>query len=249
MKYVSIHAPREGCDTTGKTQELLNSVSIHAPREGCDSWKTLANQAAKLFQFTHPGRGATTNSNDNNNNVAVSIHAPREGCDLKFERGDYFQPVSIHAPREGCDGYPAYFLGGLRSVSIHAPREGCDDLTGRTTLAPLVSIHAPREGCDPEFIAAIAVTSEFQFTHPGRGATSDTLEEMALTGMFQFTHPGRGATPPQVPTNGHATRFNSRTPGGVRHEARNEHTSRQGVSIHAPREGCDAVVTTSEISI
>ena len=60
------------------------------------------------------------------------------------------------------------------------------------------------------------------------------------TCTFQFTHPGRGATPPQVPTNGHATRFNSRTPGGVRQGLADRRHALRRVSIHAPREGCDA---------
>ena len=34
---------------------------------------------------------------------------------------------------------------------------------------------------------------EFQFTHPGRGATS-LLDEPRRPDGFQFTHPGRGAT-------------------------------------------------------
>ena len=62
-----------------------------------------------------------------------------------------------------------------------------------------------------------SVRSGFQFTHPGRGATTDTLtiiysidvsihapregcdivpdSDYSAVGMFQFTHPGRGATP------------------------------------------------------
>ena len=56
--HVSIHAPREGCDTD--LVDLLDDseVSIHAPREGCDS------SSAGIASFR-----------------SVSIHAPREGCD------------------------------------------------------------------------------------------------------------------------------------------------------------------------
>ena len=35
----------------------------------------------------------------------------------------------------------------------------------------LVSIHAPREGCDNGYFKAITEHIQFQFTHPGRGAT------------------------------------------------------------------------------
>ena len=56
---VSIHAPREGCDTERlQFGDSEVSVSIHAPREGCDVIR--AHQAADWL---------------------VSIHAPREGCD------------------------------------------------------------------------------------------------------------------------------------------------------------------------
>ena len=34
-----------------------------------------------LFQFTHPGRGATFSKETNLSFALVSIHAPREGCD------------------------------------------------------------------------------------------------------------------------------------------------------------------------
>ena len=37
LLFVSIHAPREGCDFFFFTRSSDNLVSIHAPREGCDS--------------------------------------------------------------------------------------------------------------------------------------------------------------------------------------------------------------------
>ena len=79
---VSIHAPREGCDQYSRKSFLrvgsFNSrtpggvrlgnvnlrrptakVSIHAPREGCDGTSSRALISSLMFQFTHPGRGAT----------------------------------------------------------------------------------------------------------------------------------------------------------------------------------------------
>ena len=56
----------------------------------------------------------------------------------------------------------------------------------------LVSIHAPREGCDFSDSADKATESQFQFTHPARGATAND-------GKPILDH-----------------RFNSRTPRGVR---------------------------------
>ena len=35
--WISIHAPREGCDFFESVQQLEIGISIHAPREGCDA--------------------------------------------------------------------------------------------------------------------------------------------------------------------------------------------------------------------
>ena len=82
---------------------LLISVSIHAPWEGCD-WslnhlrsvatcfnsRTLGRVRRRLsrienggtmFQFTHPGKGATELEDGLASHRVVSIHAPWEGCD------------------------------------------------------------------------------------------------------------------------------------------------------------------------
>ena len=55
------------------------------------------------FQFTHPGRGATSASQYGCFRENVSIHAPREGCDISKPLPPLGLSVSIHAPREGCD--------------------------------------------------------------------------------------------------------------------------------------------------
>ena len=57
----------------------------------------------------------------------------------------------------------------------------------------------------------------FQSTHPVRGAT-ETVEVMAYQWPFQSTHPVRGATDTEL---------------GI--------VGRGYISIHAPREGCDAM--------
>ena len=79
--------------------------------------------------------------------------------------------VSIHAPREGCDGAQAKGFV-IKAVSIHAPREGCDPSKESSLRPSIVSIHAPREGCDKDTRTPAQLQAMFQFTHPGRGATS-----------------------------------------------------------------------------
>ena len=60
---ISIHAPREGCDTIRKNTQIRYAISIHAPREGCDDSKIAMR-----------------------NMYRISIHAPREGCDRRTHR-------------------------------------------------------------------------------------------------------------------------------------------------------------------
>ena len=82
VQRVSIHAPWEGCDSGLTYESASERVSIHAPWEGCDSVQRgcgalierfnsrtlgrvrrpccpLLDYTTKVFQFTHPGKGAT----------------------------------------------------------------------------------------------------------------------------------------------------------------------------------------------
>ena len=148
----------------------------------------------KVFQFTHPGRGATRRTEPPNLSVAVSIHAPREGCDAKrfykwlFPRGFQFThpgrgaTLVLIRPLMLTFSFNSRTPGGVRrqqlemcmqllQVSIHAPREGCDASKTESGSITPVSIHAPREGCDFKARHRWRGREEFQFTHPGRGAT------------------------------------------------------------------------------
>ena len=162
------------------------------------------------------GRVRLTNIYLRRPTTEVSIHAPWEGCDSVQRAFPQMAFVSIHAPWEGCDSFPpmreilsssfnSRTLGRVRretseertrarSVSIHAPWEGCDVQKNLADAdAVRVSIHAPWEGCDCERSVCPSGGSWFQFTHPGKGATTlfELLKQFAL---FQFTHPGKGAT-------------------------------------------------------
>ena len=103
----------------------------------------------EVFQFTHPGRGATDKERILNRLQRVSIHAPREGCDssghdlgninLSFNSrtpGGVRLSVADSLGRNSI-GFNSRTPGGvrhlasdvlpfMRDVSIHAPREGCD---------------------------------------------------------------------------------------------------------------------------
>ena len=190
-------------------------VSIHAPREGCDSEVSSAEKERILFQFTHPGRGATYTPIAISCRSLVSIHAPREGCDQKYQ----YQSPNLQ-------GFNSRTPGGVRQSS-------------RETHA---------------------TDTPFQFTHPGRGATSPGSWADWSGLCFNSRTPG-GVRRLIDNIRSAAECFNSRTPGGVRHQhqpnfsapgkfqfthpgrgATGETRSAEGlipVSIHAPREGCD----------
>ena len=147
-----------------------------------------------MFQFTHPGRGATTKYLNTQSDKVVSIHAPREGCDSVWLVHCTDKQVSIHAPREGCD-YIRVAEGIQRIFSFNSRTPG---------------------GVRREDAMYQARLLAFQFTHPGRGATithtPDEVDALSFNSrtpggvrrqrngrqmfhtLFQFTHPGRGAT-------------------------------------------------------
>ena len=82
----------------------------------------------------------------------------------------------------------------------------------------------------------------FQFTHPGRGATSWNCSASTLRDWFQFTHPGRGATFLCHTINYYYGVFQFTHPGRGATTASDKGWTINYVSIHAPREGCDPVL-------
>ena len=126
LQCVSIHAPREGCDYE-EWQKLAEryEVSIHAPREGCDRLRRQSAVATccfnsrtpggvrqgrrdiktvvRMFQFTHPGRGATRSQKRSFKRSLFQFTHPGRGATRIRSLSACDTSVSIHAPREGCD--------------------------------------------------------------------------------------------------------------------------------------------------
>ena len=101
---VSIHAPWEGCDSWVSLACTAGAVSIHAPWEGCDTLPATTAVILPLFQFTHPGKGATI-----------------------LRRVLSFMLFSFNSRTLGRVRLVLVYVHHRRSyVSIHAPWEGCD---------------------------------------------------------------------------------------------------------------------------
>ena len=59
LSEISIHAPHAGCDSSVPDARRRHGISIHAPHAGCDRRKTGKKHVFRIFQSTHPMRGAT----------------------------------------------------------------------------------------------------------------------------------------------------------------------------------------------
>ena len=191
------------------------------------------------FQSTHPARGATIASFAFFFVALISIHAPREGCDPEGGRAILTTGISIHAPREGCDLLPITIFLGFLNFNPRTPRGVRPRFRRRGSPSCYISIHAPREGCDKSqtlassfFIAhfnprtprgvrrtPLSVSNSPIHFNPRtpRGVRRDSSTTTASNTKFQSTHPARGATDRLLTDIGE-----------------------DGISIHAPREGCDS---------
>ena len=146
-----------------------------------------------MFQFTHPGRGATRGGSIQILVSGVSIHAPREGCDpLEMQLMQANAEFQFTHPGRGATAQDPHdyrhgkfqFTHPGRGATFHRSPGRCScqfQFThpgrGATGSIPFhavrvaVSIHAPREGCDKVEAICSEFMRWFQFTHPGRGAT------------------------------------------------------------------------------
>ena len=192
-----------------------------------------------LFQFTHPGRGAT---------IILYICGVQMICFNSRTPGGVrhrFNPFRLLAYQFQFThpGRGATTLRCVKQVTMpmfqftHPGRGATEGLTCDTSVATFQFTHPGRGatgacgrltastrgfnsrtpgGVRPPWNRRSNHSREFQFTHPGRGATYLCQLRVHRLLKFQFTHPGRGAT-----SNSSFI------------------LSTERVSIHAPREGCD----------
>ena len=174
--------------------------------------------SGRLFQPTHPARGATAPTRlyspgglhfnprtprgvRRTTGVYLGIPQrfqsthPARGATIGIPAGHnpllYFNPRTPRGVRRfGCHITPLFY----QFQSTH-PARGATPASSDTLLPETISIHAPREGCDGDHLEALTCSGVFQSTHPARGATS-RLHAVGQLNLFQSTHPARGATWP-----------------------------------------------------
>ena len=147
-------------------------VSIHAPWEGCDTNLNIYMRLRATFQFTHPGKGATTEVFIIDLPRGVSIHAPWEGCDSQIVRvviapivfqfthpgkgatslreciRAYTLRFQFTHPGKGATTHATDTRKTSRTFQFTHPGKGATATDSSLTSPLLVSIHAPWEGCD-----------------------------------------------------------------------------------------------------
>ncbi len=171
QEIVSIHAPRAGCDDAVSTIDDGEACFNSRTPCGVRLLSSFCIFGLYSFQFTHPVRGATLMTMQDQNTPTFQFTHPVRGATAGAEQQGAIFRVSIHAPRAGCDS----------ARSIGSPKTSTFQFThpvrGATLISPL-----------------LVNCSMFQFTHPVRGATGQGHFHRFTRSVFQFTHPVRGAT-------------------------------------------------------
>ena len=146
-----------------------------------------------IFQSTHPLRGATRFGDSVVRIYTISIHAPLAGCDLI--KGQLKQLSDNFNPRTPC---------GVRQVPVKPKSsaktfQSTHPLRGATIshVFPFprrpISIHAPLAGCDPKVFDLTVLRFNFNPRTPC-GVRLITITPQQTYAEFQSTHPLRGAT-------------------------------------------------------
>ena len=195
---------------------LQERVSIHAPWEGCDSCSTATTCRAVLFQFTHPGKGATV----------VNRASGSELLRFQFTHPGKGATGTLPWTQASIDGFNSRTLGRVRQMP---PLE--------VQLMQAFQFTHPGKGATANG-APSRQGWMFQFTHPGKGATLSSYlrrkaSQVSIHAPWEGCDRGASSVAPS------AGCFNSRTLGRVRRTTGKTQKLFNSVSIHAPWEGCD----------
>ena len=184
--------PVRGATLAQKWDELTHFVSIHAPRAGCDC-TGFDLRCRCVFQFTHPVRGATSpSSRAFTSRTCFNSRTPcgvRPSLAIHCAASTWFQ---FTHPVRGATADGSSSAYSTRFQFTHPVRGATQGEAGHSP-SPNVSIHAPRAGCDPRTGAHRNPQQSFNSRTPC-GVRPAPDAAVATLALFQFTHPVRGAT-------------------------------------------------------
>ena len=217
---ISIHAPHAGRDGRPLVDERRRqSISIHAPHAGRDdSRPSKEPRQGRHFNPRAPCGARRLQETIFDLKMEFQSTRPMRGATYGEELAFWDEIISIHAPLAGRD--PQQWQMPLTAFLFQSTRPARGATAGNfyQWRGGTISIHAPREGRDFLMRSKKPTTTKFQSTRPARGATRSVLS------YDEQKHD-----------------FNPRAPRGARRGGRRERRGSGGISIHAPREGRDAI--------
>ena len=146
----------------------------------------------------------------------------------------YFNPRTPGGVRHRVTGADN---GNRRFQSTH-PGWGATNGAVQLFFGILISIHAPRVGCDDHHVNKIFLHGVFQSTHPGWGATKHNVDTIKVYKNFNPRTPG-GVRRRLAGAGNAENKFQSTHPGWGATAVFLRLRKARGISIHAPRVGCD----------
>ena len=192
-----------------------------------------------MFQFTQPKRAATKHPLKRDGSVSFNSRSPsglRRGCRIPPASDKRFNSRSPSGLRLHWEDF-AVALASFNSRSPSGLRP-CKHL-GCLGLSCCFNSRSP-SGLRLAQVLTTTDAGRFQFTQPKRAATH-SAQNCSTSMQFQFTQPKRAATGSSRPLLIMITRFNSRSPSGLRLVLRTHFKAQCPVSIHAAQAGCDAL--------
>ena len=148
-----------------------------------------------VFQFTHPGRGATSSIIAKIYQGSVSIHAPREGCDLLSSAQRTLQASFNSRTPGGVRLVRHFYRGNKTTFQFTHPGRGATALVLHRLAMPLCfNSRTPGGVRRARDTATTAPRPRFNSRTPGG-------VRLTRRGLYHLS----------------TCCFNSRTPGGVRH--------------------------------
>ena len=234
--------PRTPCGVRrdGRTVGRIKNgqISIHAPLAGCDVYGEALKKAIRIFQSTHPLRGATLPSkywfcwqifqsthplrgatyNSGSRPALRGNFNPRTPCGVRHSNRAFPAARPAFQSTHPLRGATASQKTIQRLTAHFNPRTPCGVRLHHPQPQPNRRYFNPRTPCGVRLVDESTETMErtqFQSTHPLRGATHRPCRS-SVKSRFQSTHPLRGATIQIGLGVGRQHDFNPRTPCGVR---------------------------------
>ena len=174
----------------------IYSVSIHAPWEGCDRSICPLSMRNEAFQFTHPGKGAT--------DILRFLSSP--GLCFNSRTLGRVRPTGPYLRKRFSEFQFTHPGKGATALEATALRlRSCFNSRTLGRVRPVTASHSSPTSCfNSRTLGRVRqrrkllglYAPEFQFTHPGKGATPYTSRDNYM-GQVSIHAPWEGCDVPR----------------------------------------------------